>query len=233
MHFLHGGISPYEKIHFLVLQLQFSRSFTNGTVTIHYYFLFCNMDSKVQVYVIRVKNNNWVLSLLTAERWEDCNFPSKSTCGVLNGTTVNKRRLLAKIGQKTSFTWNRFHFFILLPHSFSWKLTDKNDSFTTIFWKNVENFGQLQKLWHWHNRLKLSDTVGKKLKLTARGFAAAVRFNFFRPYWQFQPVSQVTVSCNCPKFQHFFQKRSQKPSLLLSVLRGIDGKKKVKKSVSS
>ena len=45
---------PNGKIHFLVLQ--FSRSFTNGTVTIHYYFLFCNMDSKAQVYVIRVKN---------------------------------------------------------------------------------------------------------------------------------------------------------------------------------
>ena len=34
------------------------------------------------------------------------------------------------------------------------------------------------KLWYWHNMLKLSDSAGEKLKLAARGFAAAASFNF-------------------------------------------------------
>ena len=49
------------------------------------------------------------------------------------------------------------------------------------------------KPWYWLKMLKLSDSAGKKLKLAARGF------NFFRPNWQFQHLSQITVSWNLPK----------------------------------
>ena len=44
----------------------------------------------------------------------------------------------------------------------------------------------------------MSDSVEKKLKLSKRGFAAAISFNFFRANWQFQHLSQITVLIGKP-----------------------------------
>ena len=82
------------------------------------------------------------------------------------------------------------------------------------------------KPWYWHKMLKLSDSAGKKLKLPARGFAAAGSFNFFRPNWQFQHFSQITVSWNYPKIQLWHWNCHKKLSFLLSVSSETDDKKK-------
>ena len=114
-----------------------------------------------------------------------------------------------KLAKKTVSNPNWFHFFIFVSHSFTWKLTNKNDSFVTIFWKKCWNFGQVS----WNCDIGIT-------------FAAAASFKFFRPNWQFQNVSQITVSWNCPKVSTFFQKRSQKLSFLSSVSRETGEKKK-------
>ena len=48
-----------------------------------------------------------------------------------------------KLAKRTVSIPNWFHFFIFISHSFTWKLTNKNDSFVTIFWKKCCNFGQV------------------------------------------------------------------------------------------
>ena len=42
-----------------------------------------------------------------------------------------------KLSKRTVSIQNWFHFFIFISHGFTRKLTNKNDSFVTIFWKNV------------------------------------------------------------------------------------------------
>ena len=56
---------------------------------------------------------------------------------------AKKYVVLAEISLKHSFIPNRVHFFILLSHSFTWKLTNKHDSFCDSFSVKVEIFGQV------------------------------------------------------------------------------------------
>ena len=114
-------------------------------------------------------------------------------------TGWQKKSRYGKKSSKSPVSYaNRVHFFILLSHSFSWNCRIKM-AFLWQFKCQKLNFWPVSWKRDLAKMLKLSDSAGKKLKLTARGFAAAVSFNFFRPNWQFQHFSQITVSWSCPK----------------------------------
>ena len=123
-------------------------------------------------------------------------------------------------------TKNRVYFFILLSHSFSRNCRIKMAFSWKVLVSKVEFWASFMKPWYWHKMLKLSDSAGKKLKLPARGFAAAGSFNFFRPNWQFQHFSQITVSWNYPKIQLWHWNCHKKLSFVLSVSSETDDKKK-------
>ena len=138
-----------------------------------------------------------------------------------------KKSRFGKKSSKSPVSYaNRVHFFILLSHSFSWNCRIKMAFLWQVSVSKVEFWASFMKPWYWHKMLKLSDSAGKKLKLTARGFAAAVSFNFFRPNWQFQHFSQITVSWNCPKIQLLTLKLSQKMPFLSTVSAETGDKKK-------
>ena len=67
-------------------------------------------------------------------------------------------------------------------------------TFVSNFWKKVEIFGQFHETVILAKKLKLSDSAAKKLKLSARGFAAAASFNFFAAELTVSTFSQITVS---------------------------------------
>ena len=111
-------------------------------------------------------------------------------------------------------------FFYFIVPQFHLKLTNKNGKFCDQF------LGSFMKPRYWHKMLKLLDSAGKKLKLLARGCAAARQFQFF--------PAKLTVSTfmpnhgfmKLPKNSTFCQKWSQKLPFLLSVSSETGDKKK-------
>ena len=125
---------------------------------------------------------------------------------------LTKKSSYGKKSSKSPVSYaNRVHFFILLSHSFSSNCRIKMTFLWQVSLSQVEFWASFMIPWYWHKMLKLSDSAGKKLKLPARGFAAAVSFNFFRPNWQFQhfmPISRFHETC--PKFNIWLRDFSQK-----------------------
>ena len=81
---------------------------------------------------------------------------------------------------------NRVHFFILLSHSFSWYCRIKMAFSWQVSVSKLEFWASFMKPWYWHKMLKLSDSAGKKLKLTARGnFMLISRFHETCPKFNF------------------------------------------------
>ena len=95
---------------------------------------------------------------------------------------------------------NWVHFFILFSHGFTWKLTVKKGKFCGKFLEKVRFFGKVP--WNCDIGLNVEtvrfgrkkiETVGTRLR---RVPTVSI---FFRPNWQFQHLSQITVSWNLPK----------------------------------
>ena len=85
-------------------------------------------------------------------------------------------------------------------------------SFVSNFWKKVEIFGQFNETVILAKKLKLSDSAAKKLKLSARGCAAAASFNFLQPNWQFQLLAKSRFHETAQKF-NFFSKMDTKTAI--------------------
>ena len=77
-----------------------------------------------------------MLSLFIYLRFVPCNVVDRNW-------SRKKRAFWQKLAKRTVSNPNWFHFFIFISHSFTWKLTNKNYSFVTIFWKKCWNFGQV------------------------------------------------------------------------------------------
>ena len=91
----------------------------------------------------------------------------------------------------------------------------------------VEIFGQVS--WNRDIGIKCWNCQIRPEKNWNCRHAAAPRpgsFNFFRPNWQFQHFSQITVSWNYPKIQLWHWNCHKKLSFLLSVSSETDDKKK-------
>ena len=87
-------------------------------------------------------------------------------------------------------------------------------SFVSNFWKKVEIFGQFHETVILAKKLKLSDSAAKKLKLSARGCAAAASFNFLQPNWQFQLLAKSRFHETAQKF-NFFSKIDTKTAIFI------------------
>ena len=189
------------------------------------------MRWKVYVFSYRSRYNvGFVSYWYNVRKWAE--FELHYLHRISHETGWQKKSSYGEKSSKSMVSYaNRVHFFILLSHSFSWNCRIKMAFLWQVSVSKVEFWASFMKPWYWHKMLKLSDSAGKKLKLTARGFAAAVSFNFFRPNWQFQHFSQITVSWNCPKIQLLTLKLSQKMPFL-STVSAETGDKKKKNPVS-
>ena len=95
---------------------------------------------------------------------------------------------------------NWVHFFILFSHGFTWKLTVKKGKFCGKFLEKVRFFGKVS--WNCDIGLKCWNCQIRAEKNWNCRHAASPRppvSIFFRPNWQFQHLSQITVSWNLPK----------------------------------
>ena len=99
-------------------------------------------------------------------------------------------------------------FFIFIVNQFHVKLTKKCLYFSEFFGIKSKT-GWWFHGWNWHKIMKPPYSVGKKMKLTARGFAAARQFHFFpTESGRFHNFSQFHP-WNHSQF-HFWAKKSEK-----------------------
>ena len=90
-----------------------------------------------------------------------------------------KKSRCGKKSSKSPVSYAKWvHFFILLSHSFGWNCRIKMAFWWQVSFSKVEFWASYMKPWYWHKMLRLSDSAGKKSKLTAQGFTTAVSFNF-------------------------------------------------------
>ena len=75
-----------------------------------------------------------------------------------------------KSAKRTVSIPNWFHFLIFISHSFTWKLTNKNGSFVTSFWKKCWNFAQVSwncyigiTFWNCQIRPEKNETGGTRV----------------------------------------------------------------------
>ena len=110
---------------------------------------------------------------------------------------------------------NRVHFFILLCHSFTWNWTNKNGKFCDQFLEKSWNFWAVS--WNRDIGIKCWNCQfgRKKLKLAARGFAAAASFNFSGQTDSFNIYAKSRFHETAQKF-NFFPKMVTKTAILLS-----------------